>query len=174
MLKKTIIFGMLIVILSTMVACSVDNNEHKSKLTYKEEVEKFGNKLVEMYNAKEYEKICECWSQAFIKLSEKKYRKTYAEMKKDYKIQVLNSNLVDASVESIEIIKVSENERVHGIVMSFYYYNEYNKRCYDEVTFYVFKEGDKLVISDVSIPIEEVIELSKDKYDFASPVGENK
>lgn len=169
MLKKSIIFIIIALVLLMAVACS----DNKKELTSEEQVVAFGNKIAQTINAKEYEKVCGYWSQAYVKFGEKQYKKSYNDLKKEYRVRCSNLNLEDASIKSIDIYSVSEDEKIYCMVMSVYYYNKYNKKCYTEETLYVFKEDDRFVFSDISVPIEDVIELSKSQYNFSSPVTEN-
>ena len=170
-MKKSILIGFVFILMLVAVACSNSENT-KKELQGSDEVIEFGNRIARMMNAREYDDICEYWSQAYVELGEAKYKKSSIELIKDYRVNCTNLKVEDASVESIDIYEISENEKIYSIVISVYGYKN-NTRSYMEEIIYVFKEDGEFVFSNAAIPLKDVIELSKSKYGFSSPVSED-
>lgn len=171
MLKKIIVFTIILSMLSVMVACSKDNKEESRELTYEEQVEQFGKKITGLMNGKEYVKIAEYWSEAYVSLLENELDKSFSELKSMYKVNCINKNIRNAKVESVEIVETLDKDKIYCITISCYY-DQNNDKTYAEDKLYVFMEGDKMVFIDRTLEIEDVIKVSKEKYQFASPITE--
>ena len=174
MLKKIILFMIIISMLCMMVACSDGDKQKNTDLTYEEQVEQFGNKLANLMNNGEYEKVCEYWSEAYVSCGEIAYGKSYSELKSQYKANCINNNLHNCKVESVEAYETDDGDKIYAMMISYYVYNQNNDKKYMSDLLYVFKEGEEFVYAakEKIIPIEKIIELSKEKYQFSSLISE--
>lgn len=164
----------IISMLCMMIACSDVDKQNSIDLTYEEQVKQLGNEIAEMMNNGAYEKVCKYWSEAYVSCCEIAYGKSYSELKSQYKANCINNNFRNCKVESLEVYETANGDKIYCMIMSYYVYNQNNDKTYMTDPIYVFKEGDKFVYAskDKRIPIEKIIEVSKDKYQFSSFISE--